>query len=465
MSASFFEERVRIMNSERRKQKWTHFSKLQQESVENPLCSWKLASPDNEECNQLPASLSPELQKTLKDSGVTCLGLWLPTTLSQAAALFRAAFFPMPTAKAGLVYVSWYLWQFLLHLVLPAEIGAGVPLKTGRLLYRLNGWRAYMTTLFVFVLGPLLGWWNMDWLGKNLMELFCAMNIFAWCQSIFLWLGTNVFELSGMPPDTATGNAVYDFFMGSSRNPRLFGWWDMKFFCESRPGLILWVLINMSLAYAQCKEHGLTASMVLVNIFELWYITDYFWQEESILTTMDIMHDPFGMMLSFGDLAWVPSLYTLQALYLYKNPQVTVGLLETFLILAIQWAGYSIFREANNQKHLFRSVQEDSVAFEKLSIWGRKPDFVQTQRGTKLLASGWWGLARHPNYLGDELMALAWSLPCRFGSVAPYFYPIYFWILLVHRERRDNLHCHTKYEKDWENYSRRVPYRIIPYLY
>lgn len=26
--------------------------------------------------------------------------------------------------------------------------------------------------------------------------------------------------------------------------------------------------------------------------------------------------------------------------------------------------------------------------------------------------SGWWGMVRHPNYLGDLIMALAWSLPC-----------------------------------------------------
>jgi hypothetical protein len=37
---------------------------------------------------------------------------------------------------------------------------------------------------------------------------------------------------------------------------------------------------------------------------------------------------------------------------------------------------------------------------------------IPTVRGTKLIASGWWGLARHINYFGDLLMAIAWSLPC-----------------------------------------------------
>jgi delta14-sterol reductase len=35
--------------------------------------------------------------------------------------------------------------------------------------------------------------------------------------------------------------------------------------------------------------------------------------EKAILTTMDITTDGFGFMLAFGDLAWVPFIYSLQA--------------------------------------------------------------------------------------------------------------------------------------------------------
>lgn len=37
---------------------------------------------------------------------------------------------------------------------------------------------------------------------------------------------------------------------------------------------------------------------------------------------------------------------------------------------------------------------------------------IPTATGKSLLVSGWWGVVRHPNYLGDLIMALAWSLPC-----------------------------------------------------
>jgi delta14-sterol reductase len=47
----------------------------------------------------------------------------------------------------------------------------------------------------------------------------------------------------------------------------------------------------------------------------------------------------------------------------------------------------------------------------------------------------------------------------------PYFYIVYFTILLVHRERRDHDMCAVRYGKDWEAYCARVPYRLIPGVY
>jgi hypothetical protein len=37
---------------------------------------------------------------------------------------------------------------------------------------------------------------------------------------------------------------------------------------------------------------------------------------------------------------------------------------------------------------------------------------IPTATGKRLLVSGWWGLCRKPNYLGDITMSIAWSLPC-----------------------------------------------------
>jgi len=35
---------------------------------------------------------------------------------------------------------------------------------------------------------------------------------------------------------------------------------------------------------------------------------------------------------------------------------------------------------------------------------------LPTARGKKLLVSGWWGLVRHPNYLGDIIIQISMGL-------------------------------------------------------
>jgi hypothetical protein len=52
-----------------------------------------------------------------------------------------------------------------------------------------------------------------------------------------------------------------------------------------------------------------------------------------------------------------------------------------------------------------------------------------------------------------------------FDHVIPYFYAIYFSILLIHRDLRDGHACHKKYGKDWDKYCEIVRWRIIPYIY
>jgi delta14-sterol reductase/lamin-B receptor len=91
--------------------------------------------------------------------------------------------------------------------------------------------------------------------------------------------------------------------------------------------------------------------------------------------------------------------------------------------------------------------------------------FLHTKRGTRLLVSGWWGLARKINYTGDWLVTLSWCLLCGFKSPVPYFQALYFAILLVHRAVRDDAECAKKYGDDWARYKQAVPYMFVPGLF
>jgi delta14-sterol reductase len=171
------------------------------------------------------------------------------------------------------------------------------------------------------------------------------------------------------------------------------------------------------------------------------------------LTTMDITTDGFGFMLVFGDMAWVPFTYSLQARYLVDHDP-NLGIYALMGIVCTNFVGYSIFRGANSQKDAFRRNPDGEDV--------KHLQFLQTKRGTKLLTSGFWGMARKINYTGDWIMGLSWCMVCGFQSVVPYFYAIYFCILLLHRSARDNEMCRVKYGKDWDEYKKIVPYRFIP---
>lgn len=360
---------------------------------------------------------------------------------------------PPSLLSVGL-YVGWLAFQALLAVALPGRRELGVALEDGRRLeYRMNGLAAELVTVGLGVALVAGGVVDGALLYDHFGELVTTTNlvVFALCGYVFA-LGR-----AQATPEEKQRNALEAYFVGATRNPRN-GSFDWKFFCESRPGMILWVLVNLSFVAAQHRLHGeITPSMVMVAAFQILYVTDYFVVEDAILTTWDIRHEPFGWMLGWGSLVWVPFTYALQGLYLVTHP-VELPVAAIVGVTALNLLGYAIFRGSNLQKHRFRRDP-------RTRIWGAPARFIETARGTRLLTSGWWGVSRHSNYLGDLMMGLAWCLCTGWSTVLCYFYIIYFTILLVHRERRDNDHCARKYGADWDAYTKQVPWRIVPGVY
>lgn len=378
--------------------------------------------------------------------------LQFPTSMSELQSLLDHV--PAPTALSVLIFGSWFLGQVALQELAPGYMQEGTPLADGtRLKYKMNGLFSYCVSLVVVFLLAALRWVRPAILYDEFGPLLSTVNTFAFLFSLYLFLDGRF----GSNPEKAKANVFYDYFMGTRLNPRI-GNLDLKCFCELRPGLIGWVVINFSLAAKQYELHGtVTWPMILVVTFHFFYIADCFWHEEALLTTWDIKHERFGWMLCWGDLVWVPFTYTLQALYLVHHPH-ELPIWGIAAIVLLNMAGYGIFRGANIQKHRFRNNPDRP-------IWGKPPEYITTKHGTRLLTSGWWGIARHANYLGDLMMGLAWCLPCLFAHPLPYFYFVYFLILLVHRERRDNDKCQEKYGADWDKYCQKVRWRILPGVY
>lgn len=354
--------------------------------------------------------------------------------------------FPRPTLAGCLIYTAWLLLQVLLYVFLPGRSRQGAQLEDGtRLTYRMNGWLAFWCTCALLVAAVAAGILPATLAYDYYGPLLVAANLAAFIVTAAVgrpFMGCHLLDR---------------YVMGASLNPRIAAC-DVKFFCESRPGLILWVLVNASCAAKQYQLHGvITTPLLLVNAFQLLYVADYFFNEDAILTTWDIRHERFGWMLCWGCLVWVPFMYSIQAYYLVGHPR-ELHPLAAAAIVVLNMTGYFIFRTANLQKHRFRSEPDRR-------IWGRRPQFIRTPNGSMLLASGWWGMARHLNYLGDWMMGLAWCLCAGVAHLLPWFYVIYFTILLLHRERRDHRACLAKYGQAWESYCRKVPWRIVPGVY
>lgn len=359
-----------------------------------------------------------------------------------------------------------------------------------------------------WVLGPDFQVWT--FINRNYVQILTCNILISFALAVFVYVNSFTVKAGNkenreLAAGGHSGNVVYDWFVGRELNPRVtipgIGEIDIKSFMELRPGMLGWIMLDLAFMAKQYKSYGyITDSMrkqtipfpttethilmsdsVLTCISQIVYVFDALYMESAILTTIDITTDGFGFMLAFGDLVWVPFTYSIQARYLSVHP-VTLGPAYVLLILGVQLTGYYIFRASNSQKNSFRTNPD---APENAHM-----TYIQTARGSRLLTSGWWGMARHINYLGDWLMSWAYCLPTLAagykltpsvlypgmrlvstdgmkGAAVPitYFYMLYFAVLLIHREMRDEEKCRRKYGKDWEEYCRVVKWRIIPGIY
>lgn len=367
-------------------------------------------------------------------------------------------------------YVTWFFTLAACDVWLPGQTLKGVPLRDGtRLTYKING--IAMLILFIAVL--VYRWYTCEnhympelaFVYNNMLQLTLTTIVFAWLLAVFVYVcsfiplrkpngvGTHerVLSINGN-----SGNVIYDWFIGRELNPRI-GPLDIKLYCELKPGMLLWLLINLLCCHYQYHTQGLVSdSLALVTAMQMFYTFDGVLNEAGVLLMMDVTTDGFGFMLSFGDLALVPWLYSLQLRFLcLPENRLDLGWPKVIGIAALMALGFYIFRLANKQKSDFKNGKLDHKNFK----------LIKTETGSKLLCDGWWGLSQHINYFGDWLIGWLWCLPTGFQLVLPYYYVIYFGALLIHRQMRDEAKCRAKYKKLWVEYERQVPYKIIPYVY
>ncbi len=369
------------------------------------------------------------------------------------------------TTTSWTIALSFIVFEIFLYLIVPGKIISGPKTKSGFIpKYKENGVACYAITLATFVLCSFV--FNLfsptilfDHLGELVGTMFWLGILFC----LFLYFKGLIKPSAG--EFRVSGNFIFDFFWGIELYPTLFNL-NVKHIINCRVAMMSWPLMIISFAAKQDAFFGLANSMLVSVALQMIYITKFFIWEKGYLRSMDIAHDHFGFYICWGVLVWVPFFYTSPILYLVHHPyQLSNTVVISIFVLGC--VSILINYLADQQRVIFREKNGE------IRIWGKKPKFTvakyTTQDGNKnenlLLASGYWGVARHFHYIPEILSAFLWSVPATFVHFYPYFYVVYLIILLLDRANRDDLRCKAKYGEAWEHHCKKVPYKIFPYIY
>ena len=381
----------------------------------------------------------------------TLLKIWLPLALGS------------PKAWAILaVYASFQL--FLMKFV-PGKRAEGPVTPKGNIpIYRANGPACFAITLLAFFICAYpLHLFSPTILFDQFGPMLGALNISALSLCLLLYF-KGIFKPSSSDHGVS-GNPIFDYYWGTELYPRIFGW-DVKQFTNCRFGMMLWPLLLLSYAAKQSELFGLSDSMTIAVLLQLIYVAKFFYWETGYLRSLDIMHDRAGFMICWGCLVWLPCIYTSPTMYLVNHPN-HLGLPLASLIFSLGAASIAINYLADRQRQMVRAKKGECL------VWGKKPHLIQanyqTLQGERkesiLLASGWWGLARHFHYVPELLATFFWTVPALFVHFSPYFYLLFLTCLLLDRAWRHDRRCLDKYGSSWEAYCQKVPYKLVPFIY
>jgi 7-dehydrocholesterol reductase len=389
-----------------------------------------------------------DLYSEVKDDGVV-------------AVLYRL--WPSPfNPEAWKMIFSYMAFELFLMKAVPGKTFKAAPTVTGHVpVYNANGFESYLITIATLVVLTHQGIIHPETVYDKMGELLSSMNLFAILLCCFLTIKGLNFPST---KDSGTnGSVIVDFFWGTELYPRVLGW-DIKQFTNCRFGMMFWQVGILCYAYKQYTVLGYVSSSMLVSVVvQSVYVAKFFLWETGYFCTMDIQHDRAGYYICWGCLVWVPSMYTIHTYFLVDNPVLLSLPLATFFIVAgvyCVWVNY----DCDRQRQEFRKTGG------RVKIWGAEPDYIEAEYVTEdgknhtslLLASGWWGIARHFHYVPEILASFFWCVPALFTHPLPYFYPVYLTLLLVDRAWRDDARCAAKYGKYWDLYCAKVPSKIIP---
>ena len=342
----------------------------------------------------------------------------------------------------------------VLHLALPARKVKGYvhdPLTNKPLEYRLNGPLVLGALVLLWVVAGRTGVFAWDWLYVHRWSGLAGSCVLGLLFSLDMVLSA---QSTGRP-------FLADLYLGRSQNRQFFNARvDAKMFLYLVGAAMLALnLLSFLSHHVLTFGSSFSPGVLLYCILFFWFVLDYLVFETVHLYTYDIFAERVGFKLGWGCFTFYPYFY-LVGLWVtadLPDPHTSTWLLAVFAI--VFFAGWTLSRGANMQKYFFKTEPQRAL------LGFMKPKALSDEKNA-LLYSGFWAVSRHVNYLGEILMATGLTLVLgRPGLWAIWLYPLYYVALLLPRERADERRCAAKYGALWTEYERRVPRRIIPWVY
>lgn len=171
-----------------------------------------------------------------------------------------------PTKRATALYLVFVGTQLLLAFIMPGVVQKGLPLGHlgGKVLdYQCN---AYTSTYTTFALVAAAHYFHVGGFDMaEIVDLYGPLLSVASISGFTLAAVTYVFgERYRM-----SGNLIYDYFMGSTLNPRL-GSVDIKMFCEIRVSWSILFALAMANVVKQYETYGYVSGNAILFAYGIW---------------------------------------------------------------------------------------------------------------------------------------------------------------------------------------------------
>jgi len=307
----------------------------------------------------------------------------------------------------------WIIYALItvLHYYLPGRWLTGYVRNsgTGELLkYRLNGRLVLITSIVIWFLLGYLGWLSCDWLYRIRWYSLAGAFVFGSVFSFFI-----------VAPYPSTGRSwLADVFFGRLENPQFRnGRIDAKVWLYLIGAVMLQLNVLSFTIHHYLVFGKIAAGTLVCGAMLTFFVWDYLSFEKVHLYTYDFFAERVGVKLGWGCLTFYPYFYLISLWSTVDLPDknIPIGLFICFALIFL--TGWILSRGANMQKYFFKTHPEKA-------FFGIKPKTI-SDGNNSLLINGFWGT----------------------------------------RQMDDDKRCTSKYGILWKNYTKKVKYRIIPYLY